>query len=70
MKILPTFSHPHVLPNLITLFLLWNTKDDILRNVALFYVNIMEGYHYSSIDHLLCYTDEEKVLSLKPREGE
>jgi len=34
MKILSSFTHPQVVPNLYELFLLLNTKEDILKNVG------------------------------------
>ncbi len=37
--LLSFFSHSHVVSNLYNVFLLWNTKEDILKNVWVFCVH-------------------------------
>jgi len=41
MKILSSFTHLYVVPNL-TFFLLQNIKEDILRNVSFYFFHTME----------------------------
>ncbi len=38
MKILLSFTHPHVVPNLYDFLLLWNKKEDILKKISLFFL--------------------------------
>ncbi len=65
MKILSSFTHPHFIPNLCDLILLWNIKDNIL---SVFFVHTMEVsgdqlfvFQHSST-YLLCFKEERKFL--------
>ncbi len=45
MNIWSKFTHPHVITNLYDFFFLWNTKEDILRNVSTVFVQNNSGIH-------------------------
>lgn len=47
MNILSKCTHPHVITNLYDLlsFFLWNTKEDILRNISTVFVQNNSGMH-------------------------
>jgi len=44
VKILSSFTHPHVVPTYLSFFM-WNTKEDILKNVGCQTISVPIDFH-------------------------
>ncbi len=70
MKILSSFTHPHVIQNLFDFFLLCNTKEDILKNVSnadvhIVKVNVVQNNQAPKMGSRIAWSWSKKFQSAK-----